>query len=439
MRIRISVLVLMLSFFSTADFPADASRVRRISAQAAQEGNVPIAVFVEGGGVLLDFSPTGELIQKISLDDPSRVVVDHCLVTKSCGNRPSPIIRLFRSAGIAFKDIPSAKVTMLSVETIDPQGEYHSYIFPLTTGAGRSTISKVLVGDGDDAPTSRPSNGGTLTRSTLSPTAPSAVALGAKVAESESQLVDPLLKGRVRQYLQLTNGGMSSKRAARKAGISMALVARLDRLGQSAMLPLQESASRPSASTQANVPPQSEISVIPVPAPPPLKQSPSRFAQRPFPKFRKVSAKRKTITPAVAVIPVEVKTVLPESVTFSSAKSQIFWTTSTFEAKPTISPVEVKPVPKSEPIALVQPPVAPALPMVKPKAISRHDYANALQLGLVKARQNREIRYGSSPWYRVNGAIRLLRRGGSVEKAISVSGLKKDGFMKLLSAGGMAT
>ena len=114
MRIRISLLVLMLSFFSTANFPADASRVRRISAQSAQEGNVPIAVFVEGGGVLLDFSPTGELIQKISLDDPSRVVVDHCLVTKSCGNRPSPIIRLFRSAGIAFKDIPSAKVTMLS-------------------------------------------------------------------------------------------------------------------------------------------------------------------------------------------------------------------------------------------------------------------------------------------------------------------------------------
>lgn len=433
MRIRISGLVLMLSFFSTANFPADASRVRRISAQAAQEGNVPIAVFVEGGGVLLDFSPTGELIQKISLDDPSRVVVDHCLVTKSCGNRPSPIIRLFRSAGIAFKDIPSAKVTMLSVETTDAQGEYHSYIFPLTTGAGRSTISKVLVGDGDDAPTSRPSNGGTLTRSTPSPTVPSAVALGAKVAESESQLVDPLLKGRVRQYLQLTNGGMSSKRAARKAGISMALVARLDRLGQSAI------SSRPSASTQANVPPQPEISVIPVPAPPPLKQSPSRFAQSPFPKSKKVSAKRKTVTPAVAVIPVEVKVDKLESVSFSPKTNGIFWTTPTFEAKPTISPIEVKPVPKSEPIALVQPPVAPALPMVKPKAISRHDYANALQLGLVKARQNREIRYGSSRWYRVNGAIRLLRRGGSVEKAISVSGLKKDGFMKLLSAGGMVT
>jgi hypothetical protein len=436
MRIRISVLVLLLSFFSTANVPADASRVRRVSAQAAQEGNVPIAVFVEGGGVLLDFSPTGELIQKISLDDPSRVVVDHCLVTKSCGSRPSPIIRLFRSAGIAFKDIPSAKVTMLSVETIDREGEYHSYIFPLTTGAGRSTISKVLVGDDDAPPPSRPINpfnGGTLTRSTAAAptasTAPTAVALGAKVAASESQLVDPLLKGRVRQYLQLTNGGMSSKRAARKAGISMALVARLDSLGQSAI------ASRPSESTQANVPPQPEVSIIPVPAPPSLKRAPSRFAQRPFPKPKKVIVKRKTVTPTVAVLPDEVKTETPESVIFSSAKSQIFWSTPTFEAKPTVSHTE--PIP--EPIALAQPPEAPALPMVKAKAVTRHDYANALQLGLTKARQNREIRYGSSRWYQVNGAIRLLRRGGSLEKAIAVSGMKKEGFMKLLSAGGMET
>jgi hypothetical protein len=436
MRIRISVLVLLLSCFSTANVPADASRVRRVSAQAAQDGNVPIAVFVEGGGILLDFSPTGELIQKISLDDPSRVVVDHCLVTKSCGNRPSPIIRLFRSAGIAFKDIPSAKVTMLSVETMDAQGEYHSYIFPLTTGAGRSTISKILVGD-DDAPPSRPFNGGTLTRSTPAvptvSTAPTAVALGAKVAESESQLVDPLLKGRVRQYLQLTNGGMSSKKAARKAGISMALVTRLDRLGQSAI------SSRPSESTQANVPPQPEVSVIPVPAPPSLKRAPSRFAQRPSPKPRKVIVKRKTVTPAVAVIPVEVNAEVPKPVIFSSQASKIFWSTPTFEAKPTVSPLETQPEPTPEPIALAQPPAAPALPIVKAKAISRHDYANALQLGLVKARQNREIRYGSSRWYRVNGAIRLLRRGGSLEKAIAVSGMKKDGFMKLLSAGGMET
>lgn len=436
MRVRISVLVLMLSFFSTANVPADASRVRRVSAQAAQEGNVPIAVFVEGGGVLLDFSPTGELIQKISLDDPSRVVVDHCLVTKSCGNRPSPIIRLFRSAGIAFKDIPSAKVTMLSVETMDAQGEYHSYIFPLTTGAGRSTISKVLVGDDDAPPPSRPINpfnGGTLTRSTpaapTASTAPTAVALGAKVAESDAQLVDPLLKGRVRQYLQLTNGGMSSKRAARKVGISMALVTRLNSLGQFAI------AAQTAASTQANVPPQPEVSVTPVPAPPPLKRAPSRFAQRPSFKPRKVVVKRKTVTPTVAAIPVEVNLEKPEFFTLSSLKSDIFWSTPTFEAQPTVSPIAVKP----EPIALDQQPEAPPLPMVKPKVISRHDYANALQLGLVKARQNREIRYGSSRWYQVNGAIRLLRRGGSLDKAIAVSGMKKDGFMKLLIAGGMQT
>lgn len=225
MQLQIKAILLTAALAIAPLPPAWAGRVLRVSAEAAQEGNVEITVHVEGGGVLLDFGPTGERIEKISIDDPSRVVVSHCLITKSCGNRPpSPIIRLFRSAGINFQDIPTAKTTMLSVETTDSQGKYHSYPFLVSIGAGRSLISKILIGD---------DSSDKLTRNTVDP---ATVALGVEEAESKSFLVDPQLKGRVRQYLQLLESGMSSKKAAERAGISTDLTARLVQLGQARVL-----------------------------------------------------------------------------------------------------------------------------------------------------------------------------------------------------------
>ena len=176
--------------------PAWAQRVLRVSSVAAQEGNVPIKVHVEGGGVLLDFAPTNERITKISIDDPSRIVVDHCLVTKSCNDLPSPVIRLFRSSGINFQDIPTAKTTMLSVETIDAQGNYHSYPFPVTIGTGRSLVSKILIEE-EDANDS-PFQTGTVARNRVTPTI---ITLGVEEAEAKSLLVDPQLKARIRNYL----------------------------------------------------------------------------------------------------------------------------------------------------------------------------------------------------------------------------------------------
>lgn len=229
LKIKAFSLSFVLVFASLS--PAWAERVLRVSVEAALEGNVPITVHVEGGGVLLDFDPTGERITKISIDDPSRVVVDHCLVTKSCSDHPSPIIRLFRSAGINFQDIPAAKTTMLSVETIDSQGQYHSYPFPVTIGMGHSLISKILIGD--DANDNHLNNGGTLTRNPVSHTT---VALGVAEAESKSFLVDPQLKGRIHQYLDLLSSGMSSNKAALRAGISTELADRLVQLGQARAL-----------------------------------------------------------------------------------------------------------------------------------------------------------------------------------------------------------
>lgn len=242
--------------------PAFAGRVRYVSAAAAEEGSVSISVHIEGGGVLLDFSATKEQIKQISIDDSSRVVVDHCLVTKSCDDQPSPIIRLFRSKGVKHQDIPVAKTTLLSVQTVDPQGQYHSYPFLVTTPNNGSSVSKIVIrGEPEEDLLRRE----VLTRN---PIDPSTIALGAREAEAKSLLVDPQLKARIRNYLQLLRSGLSSRKAAEKAGISQDLVARLEQLGQDEGL---------IAKARKQVPVQSSIPKSPIaarPSPPPPQPKP---------------------------------------------------------------------------------------------------------------------------------------------------------------------
>lgn len=95
---------------------------------------------------------------------------------------------------------------------------------------GRSLVSKILIGDDTNDSFF---NSVTLTRNTVTP---ATVALGVAEAESKSFLVDPQLKGRIHQYLDLLESGMSSKKAAEKAGISVELANRLVQLGQARVL-----------------------------------------------------------------------------------------------------------------------------------------------------------------------------------------------------------
>lgn len=238
MKLKTEAILLSVAPVFLTISPAWAGRVLRVSAEAAREGDVAIPVHVENGGVLLDFSRMGERIEKISIDYPGHIVVDHCLATKSCGDRRSPIIRLFRSTGIDYPDIPAAKTTMLSVETTDSQGQYYSYPFSVTAGEGGSLVSKILIeNDSSDLPSSE----GILTHNTDTPTT---IALGLEEAVSKSFLVDPQLKQRIQYYIQLLKAGTNSNNAARRAGISPQLVARLTQLGQARILAASSSQQR---------------------------------------------------------------------------------------------------------------------------------------------------------------------------------------------------
>jgi len=380
MQIKIKTFSLSLVLVGATLSPAWAQRVLRVSSDAAQEGKVPITVHIEGGGVLLDFAPTDERITDISIDDPSQIVVDHCLVTKSCNDLPSPIIRLFRSSGINFQDIPAAKTTMLSVETIDAQGNYHSYPFPVTIGTGHSLVSKILIEE-EDA-TDNFFNTGTVARNTATP---NVIALGVEEAEAKSFLVDPQLKARIRNYLALIESGMSSTKAAQRAGMSTDLVARLAQLGQ-AKVWSAEAKQQPVA----------------------LRPNPARVNSTPATNVQDSST--------------------PQNI--QQPKPQIVKPTSL--AAPVSQPPVTKPAPIVAPLS--KPPVTVASTTTYQPAI-HHLQANALVKGLIIAKRQKSI--DNTIAAKVQDAISNLRSGKDINTAAMRSGVGIDKINELLSLAGV--
>ncbi len=386
-------------------------RVRCITVEDAESGTVPITVHVEGGGVAVDFSPIGANIRKIRLDDPSRITVDHCLVTKTCDNLPSPVIYLTRNKTIPFTDIPRATVTQLLVEAIAPDGEYQSFIFPVSLGDGRAAVGKLLVG-GEESK-SQPKT--ILAGNGVSTT--QAIALGVQSAQNKSLLVDPKLKFRIAQYYGYVQQGMSPRKAAKKAKISKELATRLEDMGATRIAELREESNLAQQQTEdaveekiakAETQPKAIVSeepkkVVALPPPPEVKEK----------EPKTVKAKLTEPEPEVAALP-EAK---PEP---------------DKEVKPT-SEGEIEPA--SEPVAAAIP--APKVEESKSEP-SPHDYANALQRGLNNARINKQISYYERKWFLAQNAIRVFRRGGTLDRAAQKSGLPKAELLKLLSSGGLS-
>jgi hypothetical protein len=402
-----SCVAVALPLALTLSLPAVAGISKTVTQEDAAEGRVAVVVAAEGGGTIVDFSETGETIKRVTLDDQSKVIMDY--------SAPLPVIRLFRG-NIPPGDVPVVKQTQLTVVTEDSDKQYHTYIFPVTPSPKPAMYTKFLVGGASRK--QGVSNGSGLVTTAVS---------GIRQAERQRTLVDPQLKGRVRRYLQLTQSGMSDRQAAKRSGVSMALVQRLAVLGQGSPM----GRSRPAP----------DPSVLPVPAPP----TPTR-------KLLVVDSLKGLESPGGAEATSPAPNPAPAFQSQTKREPKPKHEPRLFEHGPQPTPKKVEGKPTStatidrEPKPLWSSVIVPSgvvranrlSPSVQLKRMGlKQDYANALQRGLNKARIDGKIRYGSNKWYQLNGAIRLLRRGSSLDKAISASGMQRDGFMKLLSDGGI--
>lgn len=202
--------------------------VKVISSEQArgQSGSLPIILVWPGSGTNLNFLPTGERIQRVWLDDPSRITLDfdsplcQSRESRNCAASSASIIHLKRIHPINWPGLPKTDATLLTVVTEGPAGR-QLYQFQVAYGTGKPQYTTLEVKTGGSGITA--THGSSDLRQ---------IERGVKVA-IERQLIQPgsPLAIRLSHFLRLTRSGTPIPSAAQQAGISLALVQKLASLG----------------------------------------------------------------------------------------------------------------------------------------------------------------------------------------------------------------
>ncbi|MEA5512397.1 hypothetical protein VB715_21745 [Crocosphaera sp. UHCC 0190] len=193
--------------------------------------NIPLA---PGSGVSINFAPSGETIQKVWLDNPSFVVIDAdgCLsgLPSSGGNcqqSNASLIYLRRINDLPIPGLPKTHQSLLTVVT-KGNGGTNLYLFRITKANKASKLVFEVISHnpstvkGDEFKSTEPL---VLTTARFS--------RGVKAAIEQ----DLLKKGgnlaqKINLFLGYLESGLSKETAAQKAGISLALVNKLEALGR---------------------------------------------------------------------------------------------------------------------------------------------------------------------------------------------------------------
>lgn len=212
-----------------------AALVHPIPESQAQGGGAQVAVW-PGSGLNIDFTRTGEVIQKVWLDDPSRLTIDFDGSLSSGGNQGgnsestgASVIHLRQVTGISFPNLPRTASTLLSVVTQTADGKRKVYQFEVDYGSGTPQYATVAIMPESDSGRD-PAGvviGGGRTASLEE------VELGLRQAVLEQIIAaDSPVVSRVQDFLARVRNGASVQTAADAANISMAVISRLAEMGQ---------------------------------------------------------------------------------------------------------------------------------------------------------------------------------------------------------------
>lgn len=256
------MIVSVLSFSSARPVFA-ASLVQPIPIAQAQGGGAKLSVWL-GSGTNIDFTRTGEVIQKVWLDDPSALAVDFDGSLGGSGSdnggsqgTGASVIHLRRVTGISFPNLPETASTLLTAVTQSSDGGHHVYQFQVNYGSGTPQYATVALMPGQSSSSAGAgagsshlvvSNGRTATLSDVDRGLQQAISQNLIAASS------PIVS-RTQDFLARARNGTAMQSAADEANISMAVVSRLatmgmSRLGQSTLLP--SNSTNPNSATPAN-------------------------------------------------------------------------------------------------------------------------------------------------------------------------------------------
>jgi hypothetical protein len=376
---------LIVGFSLAVALPAVAGGVKNVAIQDALDNKVSIPVAIEGGGVNIDFSATGETSYKITIDDPSLVSIDHCLVVGNCNDQDWPTVRLWRT-GIVFSDIPRSKTTKLSVFTRDKASKESSvYEFQVTTSQKPTAFTKYVIGG---VSRNRDRSFGAESSKSFQD--------GIQAAQRNRLIVDPAMIRRLVKFNGFIAQGDSPNKAARKAGISLNVANKISEMG-----------TTPPATT-AVLPWSERPAVVPPP---------------------------KLINPSLPTVASQPKGILPSTPTDFS-QSEVVVSSEPPSSVPTSSsaPAPVKTAVKVKPAIAYVPTLG--------KPLSNLTMANKLSVGLTVATSKRDYSVTDRRYW-INTAIRRLRRqkpSSDVSKSIPtiarINGIPISVLRKTLKYGG---
>lgn len=424
----------LLSAATLVNLPPDlvhaSSPVQKVLSSEAQGLNDTLRTITvwAGAGANLNFIPTGEIIKKVWLDDPSQIVLDFdgSMCTQSgergednCSNSAATVVHLRRIHAIKFPDLPQTASTLLSVITQAPGGERKLYQFRIAYGLGKPQYHTVAI-----YPDSQIPNNGTngLLQAQLQN-----VELGLRVAKSRNLLGrsqgNQRLELRVQNFLGLVSSGVTPQSAAQQAGVSLRLISKLASLATTSVQVQQQTQSP--APNQNRKPAETSVTTQPRVGQRVRTDKPAQLVNAPTPKQPSISSSASTSVPnqqkETSPVRTGVRTVENSRVTNNSPSVKKTRQT------PANSP---RRTPKRSLIAAKS-----ILTPASNRSQQAIDDANATAFGLVVARQKGQIAPNTTTWKKAQGAIRQLRLGKNREEAARRSGIDMSVLNQLIEWG----
>ena len=199
------------------------------STKQLQPVQIPLAT---GSGISINFTSSGETIQKVWLDNPSFVTIDadSCLdglpSSGNCQSKDARIIYLRRINDLSIPGLPKTNQSLLTIVT-ENQGQKNVYLFRIVKANTPSKLVFEVIGN------PRRSISQTLPSTEPSVITTARITNGFKRAISQNLLSeDGVLAKKINLFIGYLESGQSKGEAAQKAGLSQPIIHKLEALGR---------------------------------------------------------------------------------------------------------------------------------------------------------------------------------------------------------------